>query len=326
MSGLGGRADPAGDGAVDRPDEASGDASALTLGAWLRGCGLARLDAQALAGALVGRPRAWLIAHADDTVLAPHERRLLDAQAARVAGGEPLAYVLGEREFYGLSFAVGPGVLVPRPETELLVDCALARLRAPAAQPPLVVDLGCGSGCIALAIARHAPRPLRILGVDASPQALSFAKRNTQRILEVRADSCLKDEGLELHWRPGDWLDALAEDERADLIVANPPYIAPGDAHLAALAHEPRAALVGADADGLGDLRRIVAAAPRRLRAAGELWLEHGWDQAAAVRALLTAAGFERVRSLRDLAGIERVSGGLWPGSRSADSEDCAGG
>ena len=261
-----------------------------TLGAALRQLqtgGLPRLEAQMLLLHALGQPpqaRAWLLAHDDAR---------LHALATRRPAGEPMAYLTGEKHFHGLRLQVDARVLDPRDDTETLVDWALALL--PADAPRRVLDLGTGSGAIALAIA-HARPQARVTAVDASADALTVARANAGQL------------GLAVTLHHGDWLAPVAG-ERFDLIVSNPPYIAEGDAHLPALAHEPRSALVSG-ADGLDDLRRIVATAPAHLAPGGWLLLEHGWDQAAAVRALLTDAGFTQVQSRRDLAGIERCSGG----------------
>ena len=269
-----------------------------TLGAALRQLqtgGLPRLEAQMLLLHALGQPpqaRAWLLAH-DDAALPADAATRLHALATRRLAGEPMAYLTGEKHFHGLRLQVDARVLDPRDDTETLVDWALALL--PADAPRRVLDLGTGSGAIALAIA-HARPQARVTAVDASADALTVARANAGRL------------GLAVTLHHGDWLAPVAG-EVFDLIVSNPPYIAEGDAHLPALAHEPRAALVSG-ADGLDDLRRIVATAPAHLAPGGWLLLEHGWDQAAAVRALLTDAGFTQVQSRRDLAGIERCSGG----------------
>ena len=269
-----------------------------TLGAALRQLqtgGLPRLEAQMLLLHALGQPpqaRAWLLAHDDDALPADAATRL-HALATRRLAGEPMAYLTGEKHFHGLRLQVDARVLDPRDDTETLVDWALALL--PADAPRRVLDLGTGSGAIALAIA-HARPQARVTAVDASADALTVARANAGQL------------GLAVTLHHGDWLAPVAG-ERFDLIVSNPPYIAEGDAHLPALAHEPRSALVSG-ADGLDDLRRIVATAPAHLAPGGWLLLEHGWDQAAAVRALLTDAGFTQVQSRRDLAGIERCSGG----------------
>ena len=299
--------------------------SAPTLAQALRDAaraGLDRLDAQLLLLHALGRPvhdRAWLFAHDDDALPEPARARFED-HVARRAAGEPVAYLLGEKEFHGLALRVDARVLVPRPDTEALVEWALALLDAPAvavaagdaprhgSSGPSVLDLGTGSGAIALALQRARPGA-RVDAVDASADALAVARDNAVRL------------GLPVRFAQGDWLDG-APAAVYDLIVSNPPYIAIGDPHLPALAHEPAAALV-AGADGLDDLRRIVASAPARLRDGGWLLLEHGHDQAGAVRALLAARGFTHVASRRDLAGIERCSGGrrAGPPGRSADED-----
>jgi release factor glutamine methyltransferase len=264
---------------------------ALAAGAAL---GLERLDAQLLLLHALGRPqseRAWLLAH-DAQVLTDEARAAFMAACKRRAGGEPLAYIAGCKEFFGLELQVDARVLVPRPDTETLVEWALEV----AGDQPRVIDLGTGSGAIALAIKQHRPGAT-VDAVDASAAALEVAGANAARL------------GLELRLRQASWL--AGTDCRYDVIVSNPPYVADDDPHLAALKHEPAQAL-GAGPDGLKDLRAIIAQAPRHLNPGGWLLLEHGWDQAPAVRGLLQAAGFTAVASRRDLAGIERCSGGQW--------------
>lgn len=244
---------------------------------------------------VLGRPthdRAWLLAH--DTDALPAEAGThLQALATRRLAGEPMAYLTGEKAFHGLTLRVDARVLDPRDDTETLVDWALALL--PADAPCRVLDLGTGSGAIALAVARQ--RPLaRVMAVDASEDALTVAMDNARRL------------GLHADFRLGDWFAPVAGG-RFDLIVSNPPYIAEADPHLPALMHEPRQALVSG-IDGLDDIRSIVAQASAHLAPGGWLLLEHGWDQAGAVRDLLSAAGFAQVQSRCDLAGIERCSGG----------------
>lgn len=268
-------------------------AQALTAAA---GLGLARLDSQLLMLHALGRPesaRAWLLAH-DSDALAPVQEDQFMRLCERRAGGEPLAYIVGHKEFFGLDLAVDPRVLVPRPDTETLVEWALELLAAQSAAR--VIDLGTGSGAIALAIKKYRPAA-RVEAVDASPGALDVARGNARAL------------GLDIELRQGSWLDGAQA--RYDLIVTNPPYVAQDDPHLAALAHEPAAALA-AGTDGLRDIRRIVGQAPERLAPGGWLLLEHGWDQAGAVRELLAAAGFGAVASRTDLAGLERCSGGQW--------------
>jgi release factor glutamine methyltransferase len=258
--------------------------------------GVDRLDAQWLLGHILKRPRAWLLAH-DDSVLGATDEAALRAGIAERASGVPLAYVVGEREFCGLALQVTPAVLVPRPETELLVDWALQWLDGQAAKRPTldVADLGTGSGAIALAIKRRCPHAA-ITATDASPAALAVAEANGRQL------------ALDVEWRLGDWWQPLAG-RRFDLVVANPPYVAGDDPHLAALSHEPRGALTP-EGDGLGALRRIVAGAPAHLLPGGALLLEHGHDQAAAVQSLMHAAGFVGVDTRADLAGLARCTGG----------------
>ena len=257
--------------------------------------GIDRLDAQLLLLHALGRPphdRAWLLAH-DTDALPEAAWPGLSAQVSRRLAGEPVAYLLGEKEFHGLRLQVDARVLVPRPDTETLVDWALECLAG--AEAPRVLDLGTGSGAIALAL-QHARPDARVDAVDASADALAVAQANAERL------------GLPVRLRRAHWLDG-AEGGYA-LIASNPPYIAAGDPHLPALRHEPPGALV-AGADGLDDIRQIVAQAPAHLAEGGWLLLEHGHDQAAAVRALLAAHGFAEVQSRDDLAGIQRCSGGI---------------
>lgn len=260
--------------------------------------GLDRLDAQLLLGHLLGQTRSWLIAHDSDT-LPPAQADAYATLCARRAAGEPFAYLVGEREFHGLSLQVGPAVLVPRPDTEVLVDWALELLAQEMGgrRTPEVVDLGTGSGAIALAV-KHRQPGTRMSAVDLSKAALAVARGNAQRL------------GLAIEFHAGSWWQPLTG-RRFDLVLSNPPYIAGGDPHLAALAHEPALALTPGG-DGLGALREIVAGAPPHLAPGAWLLLEHGFDQAEAVAALLDAAGFEAVATRRDLAGHARCTGGRW--------------
>jgi release factor glutamine methyltransferase len=282
------------------PDTARTLGEALALA---RQQGLDRLDAQMLLLLALGRPtheRAWLLGHDTDPMDDSLQARF-GALVQRRLQGEPMAYLTGEQEFFGLLLKVDPRVLVPRADTETLVAWALDTLRA---APPNqeVLDLGTGSGAIALALQSGWPEA-RVSASDASPQALAVARANAERL------------GLPVGFFEGSWLDAVPG-RRFDLIVSNPPYIAEQDPHLPALAHEPCSALT-AGFDGLDDLRSIVsAAASGSLNPGGWLLLEHGHDQAAAVRQLLADAGFEQVSSRTDLAGIERCSGGRWPQRR----------
>jgi len=273
-------------------------AGALAQAVAVAGAGLDRRDAQMLLLHALGRAphdRAWLLAHDRDT-LPDAAVRHFAALCARRAAGEPVAYLTGHKEFFGLPLAVDARVLDPRPDTETLVEWALA-LPLAAAGPVRVLDLGTGSGAIALAIKSQRPA-WRVEALDASSGAVAVAAANAQAL------------GLEVAVRTGHWLDGVMD--TFDLIVSNPPYIADGDPHLPALRHEPLQALV-AGADGLDDIRAIVAQAPARLSPGGWLLLEHGHDQAAAVRGLLAAAGLAQVASRADLAGIERCSGGNRP-------------
>ena len=266
--------------------------------------GLDRLDAQMLLLHAMGRPphdRAWLIAHDRDPLPTDAFTRWTTLLQRRQAG-EPVAYLLGEKEFGGLRLQVDARVLVPRPDTEVLVEWALDALPPPgSADTPRLLDLGTGSGAIALTVASRRP-DAQVTATDASAGALAVAQANAQRL------------SLPVRFAQGAWLAAVPG-ERFDVIASNPPYIAEGDAHLAALTHEPITALT-AGADGLDDIRQIVDQAPAALPPGGWLLLEHGHDQAAAVRELLETAGFERVSSRNDLAGIARCSGGRWPSLR----------
>lgn len=257
-----------------------------------RALGVDRLDAQLLVGHQLGRPRAWLIAHGDD-LLDDGDAQACGELFQRRADGQPLAYLVGEREFHGLGFTVGPAVLVPRPDTEVLVDWALT-VMADIAQPR-VLDLGTGSGAIAVTLAHRHPAA-RLTATDCSAEALHVARANAVRH-RVEVDF------RQAHWWRG-W-DAGP----FDLVVSNPPYIAGDDPHLPALRHEPRLALTPGG-DGLGALREIILGAPACVPAGGWLLLEHGHDQGPAVQALLQDAGFESVQTRQDLAGRDRCTGG----------------
>ncbi|TMH09246.1 MAG: peptide chain release factor N(5)-glutamine methyltransferase [Betaproteobacteria bacterium] len=264
-----------------------------------RARGVDRLDAQLLLARALARPRAWLIAN-DGVVLDATQTHAYLDELARRASGEPLAYIVGEKEFHGLALEVNSDVLVPRADTETLVDWALELLRGPLAAvgAPRVVDLGTGSGAIALAV-KHGAMDAQVCAVDASAAALEVAQRNVQRF------------GLDVRLLCSHWWDALAG-QRFDLALSNPPYVAEGDAHLADLRHEPAMALA-AGVDGLDAIRQIVAHAIEHLEIGGWLLLEHGHDQAASVSALLARAGFSGINSRRDLAGVLRCSGGFVP-------------
>ncbi|RQN35659.1 peptide chain release factor N(5)-glutamine methyltransferase [Paraburkholderia tropica] len=275
--------------------------SELTADALLRASPLPALEARILLMHVLGWRRTQLITRGDEALDAAPVAAFRALEARRVAG-EPIAQLVGAREFFGLDFDVTPDVLIPRPETELLVETALAALEGIA--QPRVLDLGTGSGAIAVAIASARP-DARVWAVDRSEAALAVAARNAAKLLDAHRP------GGALSFVAGSWYDTLDAALRFEVIVSNPPYIANGDPHLdqGDLRFEPRGALTD-EADGLTCLRAIVDGAPARLVAGGVLWMEHGYDQAAAVRALLDARGFDEVRSEQDLAGIERISGG----------------
>ena len=265
---------------------------------WAQARGLDRLDAQMLLLHALGRAeheRAWLLAHDTDAMLEP-AWVALQSTTARRALGEPLAYITGHKEFFGLDLQVDARVLIPRPDTETLVHWALEVL---APQPHAsVIDLGTGSGAIALSL-KHSQPQLQVSAVDFSADALTVARSNAQRL------------GLDVHFSQGSWLHGVQGPFHA--IVSNPPYIATQDEHLPALRFEPLQALASGD-DGLDDIRTIIQQAPGRLHPGGWLLLEHGYDQALAVRALMSRAGFAKVQSRKDLAGIERCTGAMWIG------------
>lgn len=275
----------------------------MTLGATLRDAATrlaahsdsARLDAELLLQHVLGCTRAQLLLHGEDSLDAGARARF-EALLARRIDGEPIAYLTGRQGFWSLDLAVDANVLVPRPETELLVEWALQCVDAQRAAR--IVDLGTGSGAIALALARERPRA-RVLASDISRAALAIARGNAERL------------GLAVEFREGAWWEVFEADERFDLAVSNPPYIAAGDPHLAALRHEPMLALSD-DADGLQALRAIIFGAPVHLQPQAWLLVEHGHDQGAAVRALLGEAGFTAIETRRDLEQRERVSGGQW--------------
>lgn len=267
-------------------------ADALALA---RPLGVARLDAQLLLAHRLAKPRAWLLAH-DDDALDPAVVGAFAADLAARAAGTPLAYLVGEREFHGLVLKVTPDVLVPRPETELLVDWALELL---AGRPDAaVVDLGTGSGAIALAVKHRVP-VARVAASDASTAALAVARANAARLR------------LAVEFVAGSWWQPFGG-RRFDLALSNPPYIAGDDPHLAALAAEPRSALTP-EGDGLAALRAIASGAIAHLAPRGWLLLEHGFDQAPAVSQLLTDFGLRDVQTRDDLAGLPRCTGGRRP-------------
>jgi release factor glutamine methyltransferase len=244
-----------------------------------------------------GLSRVQLITRAEQPLDAAQAAQLNELVRRRLAG-EPIAYIVGKREFFGLDFAVSEAVLIPRPDTELIVELAIERLPAQGR----LLDMGTGSGAIAVAIAHSRP-DAAVTALDVSEAALAIARKNAA------------SNGARVRFLQSDWFKALAAGERFELIASNPPYIAAGDAHLSQgdLRFEPAGALTD-HADGLSALRSIVDGSPAYLVPGGWLLMEHGYDQAAAVRGLLDGAGYTEVQSWRDLAGIERVTGGRCPG------------
>lgn len=256
-----------------------------------------RLDARLLLQYATGCTHADLLARPETPVIAPAYAQFTE-WVERRAAGEPLAYLVGEAEFRGRVFQVSPAVLIPRPETEVLIDLALEKIRG--LEAPKILDLGTGSGIVAISLALECPSAT-LVAVDVEKGAISLARNNAGRL------------GADIDFRAGDWFAPVAG-EHFDLIVSNPPYVAEGDPHLAldGLPFEPRIALTdGAKGgDGLACIRHIVAAAPCHLKPGGWLLFEHGYDQGAASRNLLTTAGFQTAFTHPDLAGIDRVSGG----------------
>ena len=261
----------------------------------------ARREAQILLGHALGASRAWLAAHANEAADVSAAADFRDLVRRRRAG-EPVAYLVGKREFYGLDFRITPDVLIPRADTETLIDTALEKLTQPARQD--VLDLGTGSGCVAISIA-HERSGARVRAVDISPAALNVARDNAVAI------------GVDVEFLEGSWFEPLAGC-RFDLIVSNPPYVAAADLHLRQgdLRFEPATALASGK-DGLTAIRIIVAGAPAHLRAGGWLLFEHGYDQAGVCRDLLDNAGFGEVFSRADIAGLPRVTGGRLLTSKS---------
>ena len=272
----------------------------LLAAAGARGDDAGTRETEVLLAHALGRDRAWLYAHADDAV--PVAQAIaFHGLLTRRAAGEPVAYLTGRREFWSLDLEVTPDVLIPRAETELLVELALQKI--PQGEKVEIADLGTGSGAIALALARERPQA-HVLASDAGTAALAVARGNARRLGIGNAE-----------FLASDWFAAFSE-RRFDVIVSNPPYIALGDAHLGQgdLRFEPRAALVSG-ADGLDAIRIIVRDARRYLSAGGWLLLEHGFEQGAAVRDLLATAGYAEVSTARDLEQRERVSGARSAGS-----------
>ncbi len=263
-------------------------ASAQTLG-------LDRLDAQLLLLHALGKPpdaRAWLLAH-DEDALPAQAADLFRSFSLRRAAGEPFAYIVGYKEFFGLTFAVDARVLVPRPDTETLVQWTLDVISDLA--KPEILDLGTGSGAVAIALA-HSLKA-RVTATDFSLDALAVASQNARQL------------GVDVQLVHSNWFDKVSG--HYHVIASNPPYIVDADPHLSALTHEPISALTSGS-DGLSDIRQIIQRAPQHLQPGGWLLLEHGYDQADAVRDLLVECGFAQVQSRNDLAGIARCSGGIW--------------
>ncbi|WP_107851587.1 peptide chain release factor N(5)-glutamine methyltransferase [Oceanimonas marisflavi] len=259
------------------------------------------LDADVLLCHVLGKPRSFLLAWPEFEVSGQQQAELA-ALVARRRAGEPVAHLTGQREFWSLMLEVSPDTLIPRPDTEVLVEAALARLPE---GPARVVDLGTGTGAIALSI--KSERPLdTVLAVEFNPQAAALARRNATRL------------GLAVEVRQGSWLKPLAG-LTFDMIVSNPPYINAADPHLAEgdVRFEPLSALV-ADEEGLADIRHIAGCAPAHLVAGGWLLVEHGWQQGEAVQQIFIDNGFEKVTTLRDYGGQDRVTLGQWPGREHA--------
>ncbi len=252
-----------------------------------------RSEIRMLLSLVLKRDHAWLVAH-DDYEFTPQEITHINALTARRAAGEPIAYLLGEREFYGRVFRCSPAALIPRPETELLIERAL--LHVPVNGSTRIVDIGTGTGCIAITLALERPHTI-VTAVDISPHALALARGNAQRL------------NANVAFIESDWFAALPPDAQFDLILSNPPYIVPGDAHLTQgdLRFEPAIALADA-VDGLESYRQLARGAQRHLKSGGMLMVEHGYDQGESVPALLAAAGFTDVATHRDLANHPRVT------------------
>ena len=275
-----------------------------TVSDCLRACGLPRLEAQLLLAQVLKQSRVWLITH-DDAVLSQEQHQGFLALCARRFQGEPIAYLLGQREFMGLTFEVSPAVLIPRPETELLVTEALRIITHKSS--PAILDLGTGSGAIAVALA-HARTDARVWATDISADALDLARRNALK------------HGVSVAFLQGSWFDALVSEAslpKFDVMVSNPPYIAAGDGHLREgdLRFEPTLALTDG-ADGLDAYRAILSRAPQYLSKGASVCLEHGFDQSGAVSLLFEQAGFVDIKTLRDLAGHPRVTAGSYNGDQ----------
>ncbi|HHR6130064.1 TPA: peptide chain release factor N(5)-glutamine methyltransferase [Providencia alcalifaciens] len=258
----------------------------------------AKRDAQILLQHTTGRSRTYILAF-DETELTPHEQQQLEALLARREQGEPIAYIVGEREFWSLPLYVSPATLIPRPDTECLVEQALARLPQGACR---ILDLGTGTGAIGLALASELPNS-RITGVDFNPDAVALAQRNQQRLAISN-----------IQFSQSDWFTSLPN-ELFDMIVSNPPYIDESDIHLSQgdVRFEPSTALI-ADEQGFSDLAHIIATSKQYLKQQGWLLLEHGWQQGLTVRELFNENGYTNVETCLDYGGKERISLGQWNG------------
>ena len=256
----------------------------------------ASLEANLLLQHILNVNRAWLIAHAED-ILTTEQDAIFEALLQRRLNGEPIAHILGSREFFGLNLKVTADTLIPRPDTETLVEAALEKI--PKTAQARVLDLGTGTGAIALALAKHCPQA-HVTAVDFSENALTVARENAENLSTPNVS-----------FMHSHWFSAL-NNQQFDLIVSNPPYIAEHDPHLTQgdVRFEPKSALTSG-ADGLNDIRHIIAHAPQHLRPSGWLMLEHGYDQAEAVAKLMAEAGFTEIAHAQDLAGIQRVTFGM---------------
>ena len=276
----------------------------MTIHDWIKQSPLPRLESRMLLQAVLGLSSAQIVTHSEDKLSDDALNRLNALQQRRIMG-EPMAYILGEREFYGRVFCVDESVLIPRPETELLLEIALFRLPE---TPAIVWDLGCGSGILAISIKLQRP-DCTVWASDISDNALKIAHKNAER------------HQAQIEWTQGNWYDCFRQPEKhsVDMIISNPPYIAYDDAHLTQgdLRFEPQNALTDF-ADGLTAYRTLINGAGRFLKNDGEIWLEHGFNQADTIRQLLHHAGFKNIQTLSDLAGLDRVSYGVWQGVQAA--------
>ena len=270
----------------------------MTIHDWIQQSPLPRLESRMLLQAVLGLSSAQIVTHSEDK-LSDDALNRLNALQCRRLNGEPMAYILGEREFYGRVFCVDKSVLIPRPETELLLETALFRLPE---TPAIVWDLGCGSGILAISLKLQRP-DCTVWASDISDNALKIAQKNAQRLQAT------------IEWTQGNWYQCsrLPEKNSVDMIISNPPYIAYDDAHLTQgdLRFEPQNALTDF-ADGLSAYRTLINGAGRFLKNDGEIWLEHGFEQGESVRQLLANAGFRDIQTLPDLAGLDRVTGGCF--------------